>query len=259
MNSKNSTIYQYSQILRAHKRSFYSLWLLVVLPILLCFLIEELNGNWMFYGGVIWAGAVIAKIAAGVPVYNVLSKFFDPKSKAYNFFWGVWSTSCELGLSLAFFHYYKETLGIFEVISFGLGAGVLESLLVIFQIAAPVLIKQKENKPSNEQEERSLTFLQENGFRYVFLERFGASLGHLGSRVLLVGALGIGPWFAPWVAWFTFSIVDGSSSYLSANDYDFFDSVKLGRFLIVCLIISLMEVSLAGIFYAEILKSAVAG
>ena len=178
-----------------------------------------------------WIIAVILKVGLG-PLFKI-----DTTRPLGGGLWGLWSCISELGLAAVIFLWLKYQT-IFEALSFGLGAGLLEYTLIAGSIAfrqqiegVSKLVHELESNDSMTNYEAKTTNIESEDYWHTLYERIFATLGHVASRTLVWLCLLQGVWLAGFTAVITFSLVDGTVCILQGRNYDFEDSAKLYKFL----------------------------
>jgi len=232
----------------ASSPSLISLFLLILCSISSSLLFDGGFGA-LLLGIAAWGLSVFLKVILGILVHTVIVRI--RKASVASTIWGLWSAFCELFLA-AFFLWKFEIWSPYEVVQFGLGAGVAELLITLVSIFSPAGKKNRveaEKLEGDEKEEKGGGEEQPGNYWHTVYERFFALVGHIGSRFLIwLGIVQIE--VLPVVlAIITFTAVDGLASYLKEISYDFENPKKLYKFLHFNAVISVLEIALCFLFF----------
>ncbi len=191
---------------------------------------------WFLLGAVTWAVSVGIKIAfSGLLELWILGAYKHVSKKLYALLQGLLSAFTELGATALVFIYILSEGGLLHVVAFGAGAGVVEALILL----GVALFSKEKN-------EAKLLWYQNWTF---VIERFGALLGHIGSRGLVW--LGIsGPLYPLALAIIGFTAVDGVATYGVYKKWDWMEPKLWKRFYGFVMLVGILEVALfLGLYY----------
>lgn len=184
---------------------------------------------WFVLGGITWAVSVGIKI--------VLAGLFDLSykerlsAKAYAAWQGLLSAVTELGAAALVFIYVLSTGSLASVVAFGAGAGVLEALILL---GLAFVSKEKS------EDKETLPWYQ----RWTFvIERFGALLGHIGSRGLVWLSVH-GSIYPLVLAVIAFASIDGVATYGTFKKWDWLELKTWKRFYGFVIVVGMVEVML---------------
>lgn len=177
--------------------------------------------KWLELGAKAWLASIAIKAVLGIAVSAFSNRFVNTE-RGGACLWGGWSALCELGVSI----YVLKTQGspkLPEIISFGVGAGALETLLLGVIHLYSNIRKTSENKPPI-----SKDFFVIWGMVF---ERVSYLGGYVGARGLIW--LGLQYWFflpSFLVVFLSFGSIDGISSYAQVKGWDWSDPTICRKF-----------------------------
>lgn len=186
---------------------------------------------WFVLGGITWAVSVgIKVIFSGLLDLHVLQAKRDVSKKLHALLHGLLSAVTELGAAAFVFIRILPEGNPFYVIVFGIGAGLSEATVLLI---IALFSKEKNN-------EKSIPWYQKWTF---VIERFGALLGHVGSRGLVwLSAHGfMYPFF---IALVLFASVDSVATYGVFKKWDWLEPKRWKRFYGFVTLMGIMEIIL---------------
>lgn len=193
---------------------------------------------WFLLGAVTWAVSVGIKIAfSGLLEFWILGTHGHVSKKFLALLQGLLSAFTELGAVALVFIYILSEGGLFHVVAFGAGAGIIEALILL-----GMTLFSKEEKPADLPWYQQWTFV---------IERFSALLGHIGSRGLVW--LGIsGPFYPFILAIIGFTAVDGVATYGVYKKWDWLEPKTWKRFYGFVTLVGITEIVLfLGLFFLK--------
>lgn len=188
---------------------------------------------WFLLGAVTWAISVGVKIAvSGAFDVSFRDRISDTQ---YTAFQGLLSAVTELGAAAIVFAYMLSEGTLIHAVAFGAGAGILEAVILLVMALL-----------SKEKEERVLPWYQEWTF---VIERFGALLGHIGSRGLVWLSIH-GPAYPFIIAILGFATVDGVATYGVLKKWDWLQPKIWKQFYSFVTLAGVAEITLfLGLYY----------
>lgn len=209
--------------------------LLALVPPALLIAAQNSTGKWLLIGLLCWTGAVAIKASVGILVAKFSEKAFTSK-RIQSTIWGLWSSFCELGATVAVILFFKPFPGLLEAIALGTGAGAFEVLFVL----GAIYFESRGKKEDSNTAPPGNAFLR---WSTVF-ERIFALIGHVGTRGLIWVSLVSGNPLPTLLAVITFSIVDGLATYGIAMKWDWKDPRICLRFQGFVAFLSIVELAL---------------
>ena len=193
---------------------------------------------WFVLGALTWAVSVVVKLVLSGALHIATTKRLSPKW--YAMVQGALSAVTELGAAALVFLYLLPEGSLSLVLAFGAGAGIVEAL-ILFGVG--LFEKTKAQETVADKSTSALPWYQEWTF---VVERFGALLGHVGSRGLV--------WFAvhsplsaalPAIfALISFSAVDGVATYGTLKKWNWLEPRIWKRFYSFATLVGALEVAL---------------
>lgn len=192
--------------------------LLLTALVLALLLIKE-SDTWraLSIGALTWAIAFAIKM----PIGKVLNWLFmgNEGRRILAALEGVVSALAELGIAAIYFKVYLPHMTLFDVIAVGVGAYTIE---VIYLLVVGIL-RELRQPDQIAKLEWSLGARQSLCIRYmIFIERFTALLGHVGSRGLIYLAVAETNLVLALIPLVTFSFVDGLAVYGHLSHWNWF-------------------------------------
>lgn len=190
-------------------------------------------------GAVAWVAALSMKTLASGFI-NRLSKSRDLK-KTLSILQGLLSSFTELGIPAICFIPFFQSIPLVDVVAFGVGASSIEALFTFFSGIVSEICKPDHSAQavwvSRARQSLCVQYM-------IFLERFGALLGHVGSRGLVyLGLANQAPCLIV-IAFITFSLTDGVAAYGIFNQWDWFNPRVCRSFHLFLLGVSFFEIGL---------------
>lgn len=191
---------------------------------------------WFVLGALTWAVSVAVKLVLSGVVHVATTKRLSPKW--YAAAQGALSAVTELGAAALVFLYLLPEGSLSLVLAFGAGAGVVEAL-ILFGVG----LLSKTKAATAEKSASALPWYQEWTFA---VERFGALLGHIGSRGLVWLAVhsSLYPALPAILALISFSTVDGVATYGTLKKWDWLEPRIWKRFYSFATLVGVLEVAL---------------
>lgn len=185
--------------------------------------------GWLLLGAGTWGLAVVLKILADYLVQTRTQVALRDWAAAV--LSGVWSSTCELGLTTAAFWYWSATFA--DALVLAVGAALAEFLLLL-----PAAISANWKKPTTKAKEAA-------GWSAFFAERTVAFASHLASRGLLwLGVAGHGGLAAVGSAFGFFALTEAIQAYGQAKAWDWLNPRILGTFLFLQITVVLVQIAL---------------
>ncbi|MCG8402643.1 MAG: hypothetical protein MJA84_13800 [Firmicutes bacterium] len=183
---------------------------------------------WFLLGAVTWAVSVGVKIVlSGLVDIEVKERLSAKHNAALQ---GLLSAVTELGAAAFVFLFVLPEGKLAYVIAFGAGAGIIEAAILLIV----ALLTKKETESA-----KKLPWYQQWTF---FIERFGAFLGHVGSRGLIW--LGVhGPVYSIILAVIGFASVDGVAVYGTYQKWDWLQPKIWKRFYGFVMLVGVAEIA----------------
>ena len=186
--------------------------------------------GWLLLGAGSWVLAVVLKVLADVVVQHTATVEF--KDWVASLLSGLWSSVCEMGLSVFAFWYWSATFA--DALVMAMGAGAAEFFILLPAALSTKLDKKKAAKAA----ERA-------NWNAFFAERTVAFLSHLASRALAwLGVGGNGGLAALGAAFGLFATTEAIQAYGQAKEWDWLNNRTLWTFLFFQLALVLAEVAL---------------
>lgn len=202
----------------------------IFLPTILI-ITQLISVKWMVYGPLTWLIALFLKIFVLGGVHSFIEKYI--KNKFFiSILWGMQSALAELGITIYFFYIYWSELNLKNILSFGIGIGIIE----IFYVIGAVFLEVR-NKEEDIEEALDWFVTWSSVF-----ERIYTLFGHVFSRgIIWIAMLAGTNYFLILIAFSLFSIVDGIAIYGVNNNWNFMDPLISRKFHVSMTFISLIE------------------
>lgn len=185
---------------------------------------------WFVLGGITWAVSVGIKIAfSGLLELWALGAHEHFSKKLHALLQGLLSAFTELGAAALVFVYVLSEGGLLHAIAFGAGAGIVEALILL-----GMALFSKEEKPTGLPWYQQWTFV---------IERFGALLGHIGSRGLVWLSVS-GPFYPFMLAIIGFTAIDSVATYGVYKKWDWLEPKTWKRFYGFVILVGIIEIIL---------------
>ena len=186
--------------------------------------------GWLVLGAGSWVLAVVLKVLADVVVQRTATVAL--KDWVASLLSGVWSSVCEIGLSVFAFWYWGATFA--DALVMATGAGTAEFLILLPAALSTKLEKKKASKAK-----------ETANWNAFFAERTVAFVSHLAARALAwLGIGGTAGIAATASAFGLFATTEAIQAYGQAKEWDWLNNRTLWTFLFFQMALVLAEIVL---------------
>lgn len=206
----------------------------LIIPLFLLYF-NLLSLPFVAWGMLAWIIALLIKVFVFGSLHYQL-KHYIKNILFLSLSWGLLSATSELGISVLFFEKFEPELTLTRVISFGMGAGIIECLYLLLADAFTKKNTERDYSP----------FVMWSGV----IERIYTSLGHVFSRSIIWIAWIYGNYIIMSLSIMLFALADGTATYGDYKKWDYFDDRYAKPFHLFMCILTLVE----GILFLFLLR-----
>lgn len=177
--------------------------------------------KWLRLGAEAWVVAILIKSFLGVAISAFSHRFLKTDREVASI-WGIWSSLCDLGVTI---YYFKTQISprLQDVVGFGIGASSLETLLLCIIYLYSNLRKTSENAPAASKDPFVVWGM--------VLERISYLGGYISARG--IAWLGLQFWYLLpilLIVLFSFSLIDGVAAYGQVKGWDWKDPLVCRKY-----------------------------
>ncbi|MDO8931794.1 MAG: hypothetical protein Q7U97_05310 [Rhodocyclaceae bacterium] len=212
--------------------------LLLLVPPIIVLHFSPASGIYLIVGAVSWSIALVFKLLLmrSSAVRTMVARGYVGAAS-----WGLVSSVSELGSTAALLAIMQAPFGLVDGVAIGLGVGSTE---VLFVLAMAIREHIRGENPKSVEEWIAGARVSLMVRHMFFIERLSATVGHVGTRGLVVYAMTTGRAWTATLALISFAIVDGVAIYGRSREWNWCSPQIARRFYTLALAVSMFELLL---------------